>query len=106
VASGAEARADDHVDAFITRWAQSGAAERANFQPFLSELCDVLGVERPEPARADPEHNRYTFEHPVTFRNPDGSTSTGFIDLYKRGTFVMEAKQGSDQRDDLLLLAL
>jgi hypothetical protein len=88
---------DDPVERFITRWAQSGAAERANFQSFAAELCNVLGVERPEPARPDPAHNRYTFDYPVTFRNPDGSSSTGFIDLYKRGAFVMEAKQGSDQ---------
>jgi hypothetical protein len=32
----------------------------------------------------------------VTFHNGDGSTSTGRIDLYKRGCFVLEAKQGSD----------
>jgi len=27
--------------------------------------------------------------------NGDGNTTTGFIDLYKRGCFVLEAKQGS-----------
>jgi hypothetical protein len=26
---------------FIDRWTASGAAERANFQLFLAELCDV-----------------------------------------------------------------
>lgn len=34
---------------FIARWRDSGAAERANCQPFLSELCDVLEVDRPNP---------------------------------------------------------
>jgi hypothetical protein len=29
---------------FIARWRSSGAAERANYQLFLSELCDVLGA--------------------------------------------------------------
>ena len=29
----------------------------------------------------------------MTFREPDGSTSLGRIDLYKRGCFVLEAKQ-------------
>ena len=48
--------------------------------------------------RADAAPNPYTFEYPVTFRNPDGSTSTGRIDLYKRDAFVLEAKQGSDQQ--------
>ena len=29
----------------------------------------------------------------MTFRGPDGSKSPGRIDLYKRGCFVLEAKQ-------------
>jgi hypothetical protein len=94
----AEARPDDQIEAFIERWTSSSAAERANFQSFAAELCDVLGVDRPEPARGDPASDRYTFEYPVRFANPDGSTSTGFIDLYRRDAFVMEAKQGSDQQ--------
>ena len=37
------------VDHFIARWtAREGGAERANYQVFLAELCDVLGVARPE----------------------------------------------------------
>lgn len=85
-----------HPD-FLQRWAASGAAERANYQLFLSELCDLLGVARPEPTRPDDAENAYVFERNVTFRNPDGSTSPGRIDLYKRGCFVLEAKQGSDR---------
>lgn len=84
------------VETFIARWKGSAAAERANCQPFLSELCDVLGVERPQPAGGYDGQNAYVFERAVTFHNPDGSTSAGFIDLYKRGCFVLEAKQGSD----------
>jgi hypothetical protein len=87
----------DSVGEFIARWKGSGAAERANFQPFLGELCDVLGVERPEPAQADDSHNAYVFERNVIFDNGDGTTNKGRIDLYKRGCFVMEAKQGSDR---------
>ena len=82
------------VQQFIERWKASGASERANCQPFLSELCDVLDVPRPEPARADKEHNHYVFEKSVTFRHSDGTTTNGRIDLYKRGCFVLEAKQG------------
>ncbi|MDT7809913.1 MAG: hypothetical protein QOJ70_3726 [Acidobacteriota bacterium] len=80
---------------FIARWKESGAAERANCQPFLGELCDVLGVPCPEPAQPLDEQNAYVFERAVTFHNGDGSTSTGRIDLYKRGCFVLEAKQVS-----------
>ncbi|HTE17881.1 MAG TPA: type IIL restriction-modification enzyme MmeI, partial [Armatimonadota bacterium] len=82
---------------FLQRWQDSGAAERANYQLFLSELCDQLGVPRPDPTRPDDEQNAYVFERAVTFRNGDGTTSTGRIDLYRRGCFVLEAKQGSDK---------
>jgi hypothetical protein len=85
------------VQDFITRWKESGAAERANYQLFLSELTDLLEVPRPQPAQADDEQNSYVFERAVIFNNGDGTTSTGRIDLYKRGCFVLEAKQGSDR---------
>jgi hypothetical protein len=88
--------AENQLMDFIARWRESGAAERANCQLFLGELCDVLGVERPRPAQADDGLNAYVFERAVTFNNPDGTTSAGRIDLYKRGCFVLEAKQGSD----------
>ena len=84
---------------FIDRWKNSGAAERANYQLFLSELCDVLGVPRPDPTKPDDDENAYVFERSVTFNHADGSTSTGRIDLYKRGCFVLEAKQGVEKRE-------
>jgi len=85
------------VAAFLRRWEASGAAERANYQLFLSELCDLLEVPRPEPTQPDDRNNAYVFERAVTFRHGTGLTSTGRIDLYKRGCFVLEAKQGSDR---------
>jgi hypothetical protein len=46
------------VGKFITRWtAREGGAERANYQMFLTELCDVLGVARPDPAGAERARN-------------------------------------------------
>jgi hypothetical protein len=84
---------------FIERWKNSGAAERANYQLFLSELCDVLRVPRPDPTKPDDAENAYVFERSVTFHHADGSTSTGRIDLYKRGHFVLEAKQGVEKRE-------
>ncbi len=81
---------------FIERWQQSAAAERANYQLFLSELCDFLEVPRPDPTRAEDHLNTYVFEKPVIFYNLDGTTSQGRIDLYRRGHFVLEAKQGSN----------
>lgn len=87
----------DPVPAFIARWQASGAAERANYQLFLTELCDILAVQKPEPTKPNIADNAYVFERDVTFQNPDGTTSIGRIDLYKRGSFVLEAKQGSEQ---------
>ncbi|RKX37600.1 MAG: class I SAM-dependent DNA methyltransferase, partial [Verrucomicrobia bacterium] len=84
------------VKAFIERWENSGAAERANCQSFLSELCTLLDVPPPEPTTPDTNLNAYVFERDVTFHHGDGSTSTGRIDLYKRGHFLLEAKQGAD----------
>ena len=41
------------IDLFIARWqGREGGQERANYALFLSELCDVLGVRRPDPATA------------------------------------------------------
>lgn len=81
---------------FISRWEKSGAAERANCQIFLSELCALIGVPPPEPATPDTSLNTYVFERAVNFDHGNGDSSTGRIDLYKRGCFVLEAKQGSD----------
>jgi len=39
------------ISDFINRWEASGAAERANYQLFLSDLCEMLGVPKPEPAK-------------------------------------------------------
>ncbi len=80
------------IEAFITRWNGTAMAERANAQPFLSELCDVLGVPRPDPATGG--IGPYRFERNVTHHEADGTTTTRRIDLYRRGCFVCEAKQG------------
>ena len=89
--------ADPSIAEFVRRWEQSGAAERANYQLFLGELCDLLGVGRPEPSRADAGQNSYVFDHPVIYNDGFDHQSTNWIDLYKRGCFVLEAKQGSDR---------
>jgi len=96
VTSSGDASAEQ-VTNFVARWQASEAAERANYQLFLSELCGLLGVPQPEPTKADVSQNAYVFERDVTFQNPDATTSIGRIDLYKRGCFVLEAKQGSEQ---------
>jgi len=82
------------TETFIARWqGQEGGQERANYALFLSELCDVLGVRRPAPAAATTEENDYVFERVVKRAAADGSNGLGRIDLYKRNSFVLEAKQ-------------
>jgi hypothetical protein len=81
----------------VQRWESSGAAERANYQLFLTELCRVLAVPGPDPTKPVESENAYVFEKAVTFMHGDGSTSSGRIDLYKRECYVLEAKQGSDR---------
>lgn len=81
------------------RWSTAKAAERANFQSYLIELCEALGVERPRPAGSG-----YEFEYPVKVVNRDGTEARNFVDLYKQGHFVLEAKdQGTGETDSLLL---
>ncbi|TDL85815.1 class I SAM-dependent DNA methyltransferase [Meridianimarinicoccus aquatilis] len=86
------------VEEFIARWTQSGGSERANFQSFANDLCDMLGVPRPDPATEQARTDAYCFERPVTFIHT-GSQSRGFLDLYRAGHFVMEAKQGTNSAD-------
>jgi hypothetical protein len=82
------------VEAFITRWqGREGGQERANYALFLSELCGALGLPPPDPASATTEDNDYVFERAVKDQGFDGSVSSRRIDLYKKGCFVLEAKQ-------------
>ena len=48
----------DNFDRFVAKWAASGAAERANKDSFLKELCRVLDVPEPEATTGDPERDR------------------------------------------------
>jgi hypothetical protein len=81
------------VEQFIRRWqGRHGGQERANYAMFLCELCNVLGLPRPDPA-GHPGENDYVFERAVKESRRDGSTAPRRIDLYKRDCFVLEAKQ-------------
>ena len=98
------------IDTFLTRWRKAGGSERANYQLFIADLCALLEVAPPQPANEDTRDNPYVFERRVIFHHGDGSTSNGFIDCYKRGSFIGEAKKiraGAETRqfDDALLRA-
>jgi len=83
---------------FIDRWKASAGSERANYQGFLAELAELVDAPRPDPAKGEPTIDAYVFERPVKIDKPDGTSTTNFIDLYKRGCFVIEAKQGSERK--------
>lgn len=101
------ASAPPDVEAFIARWSPSSGAERANYQLFLAELCELLGVPRPDPSVADDAANTYVFDKTVAFRSADGGKdSSGYIDLYRKGAFVCETKQSVEkQKAEKLSLA-
>lgn len=85
------------ISVFIERWRSASGTEKSNYQLFLTELTDALGLPRPEPASDRTRDNAYVFERRVTFQHGDGSESYGFIDLYRRGHFVCEAKHTGEQ---------
>ena len=87
------------VEAFIDRWRDTGGKERANYQLFLTELCQLLALPGPEPAGPDPKENAYVFERRVDIHHADGTVNRGYIDLYRRGHFVLEAKQVSEKHE-------
>lgn len=81
------------IEDFIERWKDGGGTERANYQLFLMELCDVLDLKRADPSNDDTRYNEYVFERRITEEFAEGGETKRFIDLYKRGCFVCEAKQ-------------
>ena len=88
---------DEAIERFIGRWRNNeGGAERANFPLFLTELCALLDLPQPDPADATHERNDYVFERAVTFPDEAGRSRHGRIDLYRRGCFVLEAKQSRE----------
>jgi hypothetical protein len=82
---------------FLEKWSDSAAAERSNAQSFVLGLCAVLNVDPPHAATSDADRDAYVFEKPVTVAHEGRQQSIGFIDLFKRGHFILEAKQGSEK---------
>ncbi len=83
-----------NVEDFIARWTGGqGGAERANYVMFLTELCDLIGAGKPDPAGASREFNDYVFERAVKPRDSADTHAPQRIDLYKKGCFILEAKQ-------------
>ena len=81
------------IDDVIERWSGlPGGAERKNFAPFIYDLIDALGLPRPGPGVAG-KLGDHEFEGTVQGGSAKQTGAGGSADLYKRGCFVMEAKQ-------------
>jgi hypothetical protein len=88
-----EAKNTEAVGLFVKRWqGREGGQERANYVSFLNELIALLDLPKPDPAAATHELNDYVFERAVK-KHKDEGDSHGRIDLYKKNSFVLEAKQ-------------
>lgn len=79
------------ADDFIRRWSEAPISERAHYQTFIGQLCRLIGVAAPDDERTGDLD--YCFERPVKFLHEDGGSHPGYIDCYRRGAFVLEAKQ-------------
>ncbi|WP_425090761.1 class I SAM-dependent DNA methyltransferase [Tropicimonas sp. S265A] len=88
---------EEQIGEFIARWKPSGGSEHANYQLFVIELTELLGLQRPFPATDDDANDHYRFERPVTFAHTH-KRSTGFVDVYRAGHFILETKQGVNQK--------
>jgi hypothetical protein len=80
--------------ALAEKWDAVPAAERANYQLYLTDLAHALDVAAPQPRGSG-----YEFDFPVqTTNRTTGKTTTNFIDLYRRGHFILEAKDVEGDR--------
>lgn len=81
------------VDELIEKWwGLQGGAERSNLGPFITDLCAALDLPLPGPATGG-KLGDYEYDGPVPRGSFRSLKATGFVDLYKRGCFVLEAKQ-------------
>lgn len=83
------------VQEFLKRWQGLSGDERANKDSFFLDLCKALDVE-PPPAKGSIADDPYCFEKDVKIPHPSGKVTTCFVDFYKQGHFVIEAKQGGE----------
>ncbi|MDP3773959.1 MAG: hypothetical protein Q8Q85_06790, partial [Gemmatimonadales bacterium] len=85
--------------ALADKWAYAEASERANFAPYLIDLCKALGVDGPGPAGSG-----YQLELTIKVITKDGVEVANYIDCFRRDFFAIEAKDQEPGRSSDLLL--
>jgi hypothetical protein len=69
-----------------------GGAERANYALFIERMCDALGLAKPKYGVGG-ELGEYQIDAPLKGGSFRSSLGTGYIDCYRKGHFILEAKQ-------------
>lgn len=87
------------LEEFIYKWQKSGGYESGASQMFITELCVLLGVPKPDSPRPELADNTYVFEMAVERIGPTGRKSIARIDLWLKGRFIWESKQGVNPSD-------
>lgn len=83
---------------FIDKWDGKDGSERANYQLFLNDLCELLEVDKPQPSMADDWENAYVFERYIEANDGTSAGTSRFIDTYRRGHFICESKSFNERK--------
>lgn len=76
---------------FIYKWERANLNERAAFQTYFNDLCELVGHDTPE--IADPEGKDFKYEKFVI----KAAGGSGYVDVAYRGKFIWEQKsKGED----------
>jgi len=85
----------ESAKAIIDKWSGTILREWSVFASFAHDLGRLPEIEEPSPSDSD-----YAFERSISIYHPStGKTSPVFIDLYKRGYFVLKAKKTRADRN-------
>jgi hypothetical protein len=88
------------VSEFIYKWERADLNEKAAFQTYFNDLCELVGHE--PPIIADPEGKSFRYEKFV-IKSVGG---TGFVDAAYKGKFVWEHKSKGEDLDEAYRQAL
>ncbi|MEX2616393.1 MAG: type IIL restriction-modification enzyme MmeI [Alphaproteobacteria bacterium] len=78
------------AEAFIAYWSEAGGTERSNYTRFLDNLCKLIGVDVPGRSSDAARRTDYEYERQVIRHPRDGTTTPNYINLYRRGCFVLD----------------